>query len=62
MPNARRILQANPIYIIIEIARDAFIDGVFDPVKWLTAGAWALGLVIVGFIYFRRAESEYGLV
>jgi teichoic acid transport system permease protein len=62
MPAARAILQANPIYVIIEIARDAFIDGAFDPVKWRTAGAWALGLLIAGFLYFRQAESEYGLV
>jgi teichoic acid transport system permease protein len=62
MPTARAILQANPIYIIIEIARDAFLDGVFDPSKWWAASAWAAGLLITGFLYFRRAESEYGLV
>jgi teichoic acid transport system permease protein len=61
-PTARAILQANPIYIIIEIARDAFIDGTYDPRKWWTASAWAVGLLIAGFLYFRRAESEYGLV
>jgi teichoic acid transport system permease protein len=62
MPTARAILRANPIYVIIEIARDAFIDGAFDPVKWRTAGAWALALLVAGFLYFRHAESEYGLV
>jgi teichoic acid transport system permease protein len=62
MPTARAILQANPIYVIIEIARDAFLHGRFDPGMWRTATAWALGLTIAGFLYFRRAESEYGLV
>jgi teichoic acid transport system permease protein len=62
MPSVRAVLQANPIYIIIEIARDAFIDNTFDPTKWWTASAWAVGLVVVGFLYFRRAEHEYGLV
>lgn len=62
MPAARAVLQANPIYVIIETARDAFIDGAFDPAKWRTAGVWALGLLIAGFLYFRHAESEYGLV
>jgi teichoic acid transport system permease protein len=61
-PNARAILQANPVYIIIEIARDAFIDGTYDLQKWLIASAWAVGLLLAGFLYFRRAESEYGLV
>jgi teichoic acid transport system permease protein len=59
---ARAVLQANPIYVIIEIAREAFIHNTFDPVKWWTASAWAVGLLIAGFVYFRRAESEYGLV
>ena len=58
----RVILQANPIYIIIEIARDAFIHNTIDPTKWWTASAWAVGLLIAGFAYFHRAESEYGLV
>lgn len=62
MEAARAVLQANPIYIIIEIARDAFIEGTADPTKWWTASAWAAGLLIAGFLYFRRAESEYGLV
>lgn len=61
-PNARAVLQANPIYIIIEIARDAFIDGTYDPRKWWIASAWAVGLLVAGFLYFRRAESEYSLV
>jgi teichoic acid transport system permease protein len=62
MPSARAILQANPIYVIIEIARDAFIHNTFDPTMWWTASAWAAGLLVAGFAYFHRAESEYGLV
>ena len=62
MPTARAILRANPIYVIIEIARDTFLYHTFDPTKWLTASAWAVGLLVAGFLYFRRAENEYGLV
>jgi len=62
MPTARAILRANPIYVIIEIARDAFLYNTFDPTKWRTASAWAVGLLVAGFLYFRRAENEYGLV
>ena len=61
-PLARDILAANPIYVIIDLSRDAFIHGTYVPQKWLTASAWAVGLLIAGFVYFRRAESEYGLV
>lgn len=62
MPTARAILRSNPIYIIIEIARDAFIDGTTDPAKWYAASGWALALLIGGFLYFRHAEHEYALV
>jgi teichoic acid transport system permease protein len=62
MPSAREILQANPAYIIIDITRDALLYQRFDPVQWWTASAWAVVLAIAGFVYFRRAEHEYGLV
>lgn len=62
MPSARAVLQANPIYVIIDVSRDAFIHGVVDPRQLLIATAWAVGLFVGGFLYFRRAENEYGLV
>jgi teichoic acid transport system permease protein len=62
MPAAREILQANPAYIIIDITRDALLYQRFDPTQWWTASAWAVALAIAGFVYFRRAEHEYGLV
>lgn len=62
MPTARAILSANPIYVIIDISRDAFMYGVVDPRQVMIAAAWAVGLSIGGFVYFRRAEHEYGLV
>ncbi len=62
MPTARAILQANPIYIIIDVSRDAFMYGVVDQQQLAVAAAWALALFVGGFWYFRRAEHEYGLV
>ncbi len=62
MPAARAILQANPIYVIIDISRDAFMYGVVDWRQVAIAAAWALALSVGGFLYFRRGEHEYGLV
>ncbi|MBW3604526.1 MAG: ABC transporter permease [Actinobacteria bacterium] len=62
MPSARAVLQANPIYVIIDVSRDAFMYGVVDTQQLFVAAAWAVGLFVGGFLYFRRAEHEYGLV
>lgn len=62
MPSARAVLQANPIYVIIDLSRDAFMYGVVDTQQLFVAAAWAVALFVGGFLYFRRAEHEYGLV
>jgi teichoic acid transport system permease protein len=54
------ILQLNPAYAFVEMSRDAFIHGQFVPSRWAVAGAWTLVLLVFGFWFFRRAESEYG--
>ena len=59
----RLILQINPMYSIIEMAREAILDGgIVRPLVWILGPAWSLMLLIVGFWYFRRAENEYGRV
>jgi teichoic acid transport system permease protein len=59
----RTILQINPMYNIIEMAREAVLDGgIVDPQVWILGPAWAFGLLLFGFWYFRRAENEYGRV
>ncbi len=62
IPAARAILQANPIYVIIDVSRDAFMYGVVDLQQVAVAAMWAVALFVGGFLYFRRAEHEYGLV
>jgi hypothetical protein len=33
----------------------------YDPTKtWLIAAAWGVGLLVVGFLFFWRAEDAYG--
>ncbi|MEU4207418.1 ABC transporter permease [Rothia terrae] len=55
------IIQANPIYIILDMYRQILISGVMPPVnQWITLLAWAFGLSIFGFFFFWRAEERYG--
>jgi teichoic acid transport system permease protein len=56
------VLQANPAYNFIEMARSAFIDAAFVPVYWLWGTGWAVASLLLGFWLFRRAEAEYGRV
>jgi teichoic acid transport system permease protein len=62
MPTALIFLRLNPIYIVIDISRDAFMYHTVDPQQWWLAIAWTTALFVGGFLYFRAAESEYGLV
>lgn len=55
------IVQANPIYIILDMYRQVLISGVIPPVEqWLALLAWAVGLFVFGFFFFWRAEERYG--
>ncbi|MEJ2578740.1 MAG: ABC transporter permease [Kineosporiaceae bacterium] len=72
---ALQVAEANPIYNYITLMRvsllgekavfavpghpDQFFP--YDPVKtWLLAVAWGVGMLVVGFLFFWRAEDEYG--
>lgn len=58
----RRVLELNPVYLVIETTRQAVLPTPVRSATWLAAGAWALGLLVIGFAYFRRAEGSYGRV
>lgn len=69
------IAQANPVYIYLTLVRVGFLgpDTTFavphDPSQhypydlgqlWLSAAAWGIGFMVLGFLFFWRAEDEYG--
>ena len=62
MPRALTFLRINPIYVVIDITRDAVMYDQINPSQWWLAIAWTTVLFVGGFLYFRAAESEYGLV
>lgn len=60
-PTALAIVEANPIYLVLDLYRTVLIGGgVPATAELLTLGAWAAGLLLVGFALFWRDEERYG--
>ncbi|MFJ3924981.1 ABC transporter permease [Streptomyces sp. NPDC090022] len=58
------MLKTNPAAVFIDLMRFALIDSFeahsLPPHVWLLATGWALLAGVGGFIYFWKAEEEYG--
>ena len=54
------IFEANPANVYITIGREAILDGTTSWELWVSGAAWAVGLVVVALVFFRRHELEYG--
>jgi teichoic acid transport system permease protein len=58
------LLDVNPMAIYIDLVRFCLLDSVtsssLPPHVWLLAVGWALVVGIGGFVYFWKAEEEYG--
>lgn len=60
-PVVSALVEANPVYQVLEIARDLLISGVIPGVgAWLTLAIWSVGLLVVGLIAFWQKEAGYG--
>jgi teichoic acid transport system permease protein len=66
-PTIQMLLAINPVHVYITLVRVALlgpgdiIAGSWDPAQaWLLGAAWGVGFLIVGFLYFWRAEDRYG--
>lgn len=58
---ALSIVTLNPLYQIIDMMRTVLLDGqVPDLRAWIISIVSAVGILVVGFIYFWRAEESYG--
>ena len=58
---ALAILEANPAYVYINLVRTAVLENTVPPAtEWIEAAAWGVGLLVLGFLYFRAREHEYG--
>ncbi|QES48518.1 ABC transporter [Streptomyces venezuelae] len=58
------VLKTNPAAVYIDLMRFSLIDSFtahnLPPHAWLIAAGWALLAGIGGFVYFWKAEEEYG--
>ncbi|WP_299534596.1 ABC transporter permease [uncultured Streptomyces sp.] len=58
------VLQYNPAAIYMDLVRFALIDGYgsenLPAHVWAVALAWAVGVGVLGFVYFWKAEERYG--
>ncbi|MFD9791037.1 ABC transporter permease [Streptomyces sp. NPDC059070] len=59
-----QVLQVNPAAVYMDLARFAMIDGYgahnLPPHVWLVAVGWAVVVGVAGFVYFWKAEEQYG--
>ncbi len=60
-PQWLAVLTLNPVYVILDLARQLLLDGIIPPVhQWALLGVWAVGSLVVGFVYFWAGEEGYG--
>lgn len=60
-PTALAIIQANPIYVVLDMYRTVLNDGAVPSIEqWSLLGMWALGTLAVGFVLFWWNEESYG--
>jgi teichoic acid transport system permease protein len=57
----RTVLEVNPGAVYIDLVRTALLSH-HDPLpySWPLAVAWAVVALVVGFVFFWRAETRYG--
>lgn len=60
-PDLSWVLTANPAFAYIELMRGALLDQTWGhPKLWLSGAVWAFAALILGFMFFRGRENEYG--
>ena len=57
----RVVLEVNPAAVYIDLVRTALLAE-HDPLpySWPLAAGWAVVALVIGFVYFWRAETRYG--
>lgn len=62
-PAILTVVHFIPTYGFVGIARDVLLDSYSAPmIAWILAPVWALVAIVVGVIFFWRAEARYGVV
>ncbi|WP_237234242.1 ABC transporter permease [Rothia nasisuis] len=62
-PTALAVVEANPVFIILNMYREVLVEGAAPGAyEWLLLALWAALIMLVGFVFFVRAEERYGSV
>ncbi|MGH8961586.1 MAG: ABC transporter permease [Jatrophihabitantaceae bacterium] len=57
------VMTLNPGYVYLQLARHALLVGTpATASNWLVAIGWAVGTLVMSYLYFWRGEEEYGNV
>lgn len=60
-PTALAIVQANPIYIVLDMYRTVLNHGAVPSLEqWIWLCSWAFGMLVIGFVLFWWDEERYG--
>lgn len=60
-PQFSWVLTGNPVFVYIELVRSGLLDKSWgDPTMWLSGLLWSVGTLVLGFLFFRAREHEYG--
>jgi len=57
------VMSYQPVAIYLDIARQSLLDEPAIPLdwtKWVWGAGWAVVFLVLGFVYFWRAEARYG--
>lgn len=54
------LFDLNPLYQLLSLMRWCFLERPVPGWFWLSAPAWALAMLVIGFMYFWRGELSYG--
>lgn len=61
MPGIKAIMEFNPLYNILHLAREAVLyEGVGSWRSWVILGLWAVSALAIGLVVFWKGEETYG--
>jgi teichoic acid transport system permease protein len=55
------LMEANPMYMVLHAARDCLLYGTVPAAStWIGLSMWAVGTLVLGFLFFWKGEESYG--
>lgn len=61
LPALKAIMEVNPLYNVLHLARECLIYGNVGPWRaWAILALWSASVLVVGIIFFWKGEETYG--